>query len=85
MEPKVLERLESKIAEASERKSEIERLVDALGPKNVSPYSVLAGMLYNSFYYQTRRICSREPTGAEFSEFTEWVEKRRSQIESALG
>lgn len=84
MESKILERLESKITEASLRKTEIKHMAGVLDINNVSAYSILVGMLYNSFYYQTKRICSREPTNTESTEFVEWLVRKRSEIENAL-
>ncbi len=85
MDSRVAERLDSKIAEASLRKGDVKRLMDALGDTDVSGFSVVVGMLYNSFYYQTRRICQRDPTDAESAEFAEWLIKKHGDIKGALG
>lgn len=83
MNPKVLERLESKIAEAIARGSQIRRMAELLGD-STSTYHILAGMLYNSFYYQTRRICARDPTDTEFAEFAEWLAQKRNSTKDSL-
>ena len=36
---------------------------------------IIIGRLYNSFYYQTRRIMKRDPTHNEFLEFVEIIKK----------
>jgi hypothetical protein len=43
-------------------------------------YGIIIGRLYNSFYYQSRRILKRDPTKEEFLEFLEILSKRRSEI-----
>ncbi len=45
---------------------------------------VIAGRLYNSFHYQYRRICRRDPTLQETEEFFELFlanQKRHSSLE----
>ena len=34
---------------------------------------IVVGRIYNSFYYQTRRILGREPTDVEFQEFLDMI------------
>jgi hypothetical protein len=40
----------------------------------------MIGRLYNSFYYQSRRILKRDPTEQEFSDFIELVKEHRSKF-----
>ena len=84
MEPAVRERLEAKISEATGRRAEIVRIADAVGRGTVTPYAMLAGMLYNSFYYQTRRVCGRDPTDGETDEFVRMLGARGPDLERAL-
>ena len=61
-----------KIHESSGRINEITSLVRSLGQAenpNVFGHGIIIGRLYNSFYYQSRRILKRNPTEQEFSEF----------------
>lgn len=84
MDPRIMERLESKILEASARRAEISNIIKAVGSDATTPYAITIGMLYNSFYYQTRRICSRDPTPKETEEFIAMLSERRSDIKCAL-
>ena len=84
MDSRVVKRLESKIKEIISRKAEIGNITESAGKDITTPYAMAVGMLYNSFYYQTRRICSREPTPKEISEFIEMLVKRRSSIQKDL-
>lgn len=84
MDPRVRERLEAKIAEAASRRAELVAMADAIGRGAVTPYAMLAGMLYNSFYYQTRRVCGRDPTRAEVREFVDMLGARGPDLERAL-
>ena len=43
-------------------------------------YGVMIGRLYNSFYYQSRRILKRDPTEKEFSDFIELVKQHQSKF-----
>lgn len=78
------ERLEAKISEATARRGELVGIADAVGRGSVTPYAMLAGMLYNSFYYQTRRVCGRDPTGTEVREFVDMLGARGPDLERAL-
>jgi len=40
----------------------------------------MIGRLYNSFYYQSRRILKRDPTEKEFSDFIELVKQHQSKF-----
>jgi len=84
MDPRVRERLEAKIAEAAARRAELVSIADAIGRGAVTPYAMLAGMLYNSFYYQTRRVCGRDPTREEVREFVDMLGARGPDLERAL-
>ena len=75
MEYKLREKILEKIDETIKAKSEISTIVESfesLSTKNNSfVYGLVLGRLYNSFYYQCKRILKREPTDEEFSEFIE--------------
>ena len=83
MDKKIQEILEEKIRESTSAKDEIISLVNSLG--GAKPYSVgrgiIIGRLYNSFYYQSRRILKRNPTEQEFSEFIELLKKHENELE----
>jgi len=73
MDEKLKEKINLKINEAMNASHEISDIVKSLSSltsnSNSFAYGITLGRLYNSFYYQCRRILKREPTKEEFSEF----------------
>ena len=72
MDEKIQKVLEEKIRESTSKINEIIALVNSFGQMenpNVFGRGIIIGRLYNSFYYQSRRILKRNPTEQEFSEF----------------
>jgi len=73
MDEKIQKVLEEKIHESTSRINEITSLVNSLGESKewrwIFGRGIIIGRLYNSFYYQSRRILKRNPTEQEFSEF----------------
>ena len=86
MDEKIQKILEEKIYESTSKRNEITLLVKALG--GAKPFSVgrgiIIGRLYNSFYYQSRRILKRSPTDQEFSEFVELLKEHESELENSF-
>ena len=85
MDKNLKSKIEEKIEEALANKSEIQKLVKTLTKIDNSKSFVLGiivGRVYNSFYYQSKRILNREPTADEFEEFAEYVKSRRSDFEN---
>jgi hypothetical protein len=41
---------------------------------------VVVGRIYNTFYYQSKRILKRDPTRQEFEEFLEFVKNKKSDF-----
>ena len=82
MDEKIQKVLEEKIRESTSKINEITSLVNSLG--GAKPLSVgrgiIIGRLYNSFYYQSRRILKRNPTEQEFSEFIELLKKHENEL-----
>ena len=82
MDKVVLEKINQKISETLSKKDEIRQIVNLLNKegidKNSFSYGVVIGRLYNSFYYQTKRILNREPTSEEFGEFLQILKKHES-------
>ena len=88
MDEKIQKVLEEKIHESTSRISEITSLVNSLGKaKNPDVFGrgIIIGRLYNSFYYQSRRILKRNPTEQEFSEFIELLKKHEHKFEEISG
>ena len=72
MDEKIQKVLEEKIQESTSKINEIITLVNSFGQMknpNTFGHGIIIGRLYNSFYYQSRRILKRNPTEQEFSEF----------------
>ena len=91
MDEKIQKVLEEKIHESISAKDEIITLVNSLGTdddrdmfpvlwNDVLAYGIIIGRLYNSFYYQSRRILKRDPTQQEFSEFIKLLEEHRNEL-----
>ena len=84
MDEKIQKVLEEKINEYTSKGIEITLLVKSLGhienPK-VFGHGIIIGRLYNSFYYQSRRILKRNPTEQEFSEFIQLLKEHENELE----
>ena len=84
MDEKIQKVLEEKIHESTSRINEITLLVNSLGKaKNPDVFGrgIIIGRLYNSFYYQSRRILKRNPTEQEFSEFIQLLKEHENELE----
>ena len=87
MDEKIQKILEEKIHESTSKQNEITLLVKSLEHMenpNVFGYGIIIGRLYNSFYYQSRRILKRSPTDQEFSEFVELLKEHESELENSF-
>jgi len=84
MDKAVVENLNQKISETLSKKDEIKQIVNSLNKQEVDQnsfaYGIVIGRLYNSFYYQTKRILNREPTSEEFSEFLNLLKSHESEF-----
>lgn len=78
------EKLNQKISEVADKSDEIFKIVKSLNILNANSdsfsYGIVIGRLYNSFYYQCRRILKRNPTSDEFEEFLEILNKKQKEI-----
>tara|TARA_B100000953_G_C17722307_1_gene325957 strand:- start:225 stop:491 length:267 start_codon:yes stop_codon:yes gene_type:complete len=87
MDGKIQKILEEKIYESINKQNEITLLVKSLGymeNPNVFGYGIIIGRLYNSFYYQSRRILKRSPTAQEFSEFVKLLKEHENELENSF-
>ena len=78
-------KIEEKIQETISNKNEIKQIISSLSSMDNSKSFVLGiivGRVYNSFYYQSKRILNREPTKEEFQEFVEFVKSKKSNFEN---
>jgi hypothetical protein len=83
MDEKIQKVLEEKIRESTSKINEIITLVNSFGQMknpNVFGRGIVIGRLYNSFYYQSRRILKRNPTEEELSEFIELLKKHETEF-----
>ena len=87
MDEKIQKILEGKIHESISKKNEIALLAKSLGQaenENAFRYGIIIGRLYNSFYYQSRRILNRSPTDQEFSEFVKLLKEHENELSSSF-
>ena len=88
MNKQLEEKLNQKISEVADKSDEILKIVKSLDTLNASSdsfgYGIVIGRLYNSFYYQCRRILKRNPTSDEFDEFLEIQNKKQKEILNLL-
>ena len=83
MDKKIQKIMQEKIRETTEGVNEITLLINSLYPSsnaNSFGYGIIIGRLYNSFYYQSRRILKRDPTKQEFSEFIQLLKEHENEL-----
>jgi len=88
VDDKLRETVIQKINDALSNVDEIQNIIHSLGElsheTNAFSYGVVIGRLYNSFYYQCRRILKRSPTEKEFLEFLEILKEKESEIKEKI-
>jgi hypothetical protein len=88
VDKKIEEKINQKIKEVAENSDEIYKIINSLeklrSHSNSFGYGIVIGRLYNSFYYQCRRILKRNPTNEEFLEFLNMLNKNQVKILDAL-
>lgn len=76
--------IEQKIDSTFERLDEIIKITESLDKLSVKDnafaFGIIIGRLYNSFFYQCRRILKRDPTEQEFLEFLKILKKRQPEF-----
>ncbi len=85
MDEILLKKIEQKIQDTISNKDEIKQLIQFLSNIDNSKsfaLGIVVGRLYNSFYYQSKRILNREPTEEEFKEFLEFIKTKKSNLEN---
>jgi ssDNA-specific exonuclease RecJ len=81
----LLKKIYQKIQETISNKDEIKQLIKSLSSIDDSKsfaLGIAVGRIYNSFYYQSKRILNREPTKDEFEEFLKFIQKKKSDLEN---
>tara|TARA_B100000029_G_scaffold401238_1_gene400395 strand:+ start:81 stop:323 length:243 start_codon:yes stop_codon:yes gene_type:complete len=78
MESQIIKILEKKIDEIKAENPKINVIIqefDTLDSHTLSS-GIIIGRLFNSFYYQHRRILKRSPNESEFEEFIKFLKNR---------
>jgi len=81
----LLKKMQQKIKDTISNKDDIKQLLQLLSNIDDSEsfaLGIVVGRIYNSFYYQSKRILNREPTSAEFEEFLEFIKMKKSDLEN---
>ncbi|MCV0401797.1 MAG: hypothetical protein K5777_07465 [Nitrosopumilus sp.] len=84
MDETLYKKIEQKIQDSISNKDEIKQLIESLSKIDDSKsfaLGIVVGRLYNTFYYQSKRILDREPTKQEFEEFLEFVKNKKSDLD----
>ena len=87
MDEKIRKIISEKVDDILGKNDEITKIIssmDSLDSESLR-YGILIGRLYNSFYYQHRRVLSRNPTADEFLEFLEFVKLNQKNFQEKLG
>jgi len=85
MDETLLKKIEQKIQDSISNKDEIKQLIQLLSSIDDSKsfaLGIVVGRIYNTFYYQSKRILNREPTKQEFQEFLEFVKNKKSDLDN---
>lgn len=83
MDEILLKKIEQKIQDSISNKDEIKELIQSLSIVDDSKsfaLGIVVGRIYNTFYYQSKRILKRDPTSEEFEEFLEFVKNKKSDF-----
>jgi len=84
MDETLLKKIEQKIQDSISNKDEIKQLIKSLSLIDDSKsfaLGIVVGRIYNTFYYQSKRILNRDPTKQEFQEFLEFVKNKKSDLD----
>jgi hypothetical protein len=84
MDETLLRKIEQKIQDTVSNKDDIRQLIELLSNIDDSKsfaLGVVVGRIYNTFYYQSKRILKRDPTKQEFEEFLEFVKSKKSALD----
>jgi len=85
MDETLLKKIEQKIQDSISNKDEIKQLIQSLSSIDDSKsfaLGIVVGRIYNTFFYQSKRILNREPTKQEFQEFLEFVKNKKSKLDN---
>ena len=83
MDEKIRKIISEKVDDILGKNDEITKIIssmDSLDSESLR-YGILIGRLYNSFYYQHRRILKRNPSNEEFDEFTDFITNNSARFQ----
>jgi len=84
MDEVLLKKIEQKIHDSISNQDDIKELIRSLSSIDNSKsfaLGIVVGRLYNTFFYQSKRILKREPTKQEFEDFLKFIENKKSDLE----
>ena len=84
MDDLLLQKIEQKIQDSISNKDDIKELIKSLSTIDNSKsfaLGIVVGRLYNTFFYQSKRILKRDPTKQEFEDFLKFIENKKSDLE----
>ncbi len=84
MDDILLQKIEQKIQDSISNKDDIKELIKSLSSIDDSKsfaLGIVVGRLYNTFFYQSKRILKRDPTKQEFEDFLKFIENKKSDLE----
>ena len=78
MDEQIVKVLEKKIEEMKNEDERTKQIINEFLKFDSTSFSsgMMIGRLFNSFYYQHRRILKRDPTDIEFIEFIEFLKNK---------
>ena len=85
MDEILLKKIEQKIKDSITTKDDIKELIKLLSTIDDSKsfaLGIVVGRLYNTFFYQSKRILKRDPTKQEFEDFLKFIENKKSDLEN---
>ena len=87
MDDLLLKKIEQKIQDSISNKDDIKELIKLLSTIDDSKsftLGIVVGRLYNTFFYQSKRILKRDPTKQEFEDFLKFIKYWKSDLEHLL-
>jgi len=84
MDEVLLKKIQQKIHDSISNQDDIKELIQSLSSIDNSEsfaLGIIVGRLYNTFFYQSKRILNREPTKQEFEDFLKFIESKKSDLE----
>ena len=85
MDEILLKKIEQKIQDSISNKDDIKELIKLLSTIDDSTsfaLGIVVGRLYNTFFYQSKRILKRDPTKQEFEDFLKYIENKKSDLDN---